>query len=132
MATKSGRLGVLYWGASTAVAVAETHDAFGLSLSTDYAEDTSHGDTYRTRIPTLKDFTLSFEKWFDTAYHTLIDAAIASTTGKFYLYPDRTDNTIYWYGTGYVGLEDYNVGLEDTVNESYQLVPTSQPTYVHP
>lgn len=132
MATKTGRLGVLYWGATTAVPVAETHGDFELSLDTEYHEDTSHGDSFRTRIPGLSDFSLTVEKWFDTAYHTMIDAAIAKTTGKFYLYPDRTDATIYWSGTNYWGLNSYVIPLEGIVNESYTLTPASQPVYTHP
>lgn len=132
MPNKNGRLGVLYWGLNTAIPVAETHDDLDLSLSTDFQEDTAHGDTYRTRIPGLKDFSLAVQKWFDTSYHVMIDAAIASTIGKFYLYPDRTDPSIYWFGTNYWGLESYTIPLEGIVNESYTLVPESQPKYIHP
>ena len=132
MANKHGRLGAVYWGANTAVPVAETHGDFDLNLDTDMEEDTSHGDTWKTRIPGLKDWKLAFSKWFDTAYHVLMDAAIASTVGKYYHYPDRTDATVYWYGTGYVAVKSFKTPLGGIIDESYEIIPVSQPTYVHP
>src|SRR5215213_10090682 len=98
---RSGHLGVIYIGSATAVPVGETHDDFDLSLETDMQEDTAHGDTFRTRVPGLQDFTLGFQKWNVATEVALLDYAKNRTVVKFYLYPDRTDNTVYWFGTGY-------------------------------
>lgn len=129
---RSGHLGALYVGSTTATPVGETHDDFDLGLETDMQEDTAHGDAFRTRVPGLRDFTLSFQKWNLANDNTLVDLAAARTVSKFYLYPDRTDNTVYWYGTGYVTLDSFGIPLEGIVNESYSLTPATQPVFVHP
>lgn len=132
MATKHGRNAVLYWGQNTAVPVAETHDDITANLEPDYAEDTAHGDNFKTRIPGALDFQLQFRSWFDTAYHTLMDDAIAKTVGRWYWYPDRTDSTIYWYGTGYLGMTEYATPMAGIVDTGFTVTPATQPTYKHP
>jgi hypothetical protein len=128
---RSGHLGVIYIGSATAVPVGETHDDFDLGLETDMQEDTAHGDAFRTRVPGLRDFTLGFQKWNVATEVDLLDYAEDRTVVKFYLYPDRTDNTVHWSGTGYVMLDGFTIPLEGIVNETYTLVPASQPILTH-
>lgn len=132
MATKHGRLAVLYWGQNTAVPIAETHDDIGASMEPDFAPDSAHGDNFETSIPGMLKFDLTFTAWFDTSYHTLVDDAIAKTVGRWYWYPDRTDSTIYWYGTGYLGMTDYKTPMAGIVDTGFRLVAATQPTYKHP
>lgn len=132
MATRHGKNAVLYWGAVTAIPVAETHDDITASMGPDFAPDTAHGDSFETSIPGILKFDMSFSSWFDTAYHTLIDAAIGSTTAKFYWYPDRADNTIYWWGTAYVAMDSYSTPMGGIVDTAFKLVAATQPTYKHP
>lgn len=131
MATASGVNAILYMGATNASEVTETFN-LSIEVSTDTVEDTAHGDVWRTFIPTLSTFDMTIEKHFDTAYHVLQDAVINRTVMKFYLYPRRTDSTIYWYGTAYLTGGGQTLGLEDIINESYGIAPVAQPTYVHP
>lgn len=103
-----------------------------MNLAADFAEDSAHGDRFKTKIPGMMDAEMSFRSWFDTAYHTLVEAAINTTLGKWYWYPDRTDSTIYWFGTGYLAMDEYTTPMEGVVDTGFTLVQASQPTYIHP
>ena len=133
MTTKAGTDAILYLGVTNASVVTET---FNLSIetSTDFAEDTAHGDDWRTFIPTLSTFTMTVEKHFDSAAGggQLQAWVISKQLLKFYLYPDRLDATIYWYGTGYLGGGGMTMGLEDIIDSSFEFQPSGQPTYIHP
>jgi hypothetical protein len=133
MATKAGTNAIIYLGATNASAITETFN-LSVEVSTDTAEDTAHGDTWRTRIPTLSDFTLEMEKHHDFAAGggALITAVINRTLQKYYLYPDRADATIYWYGTAYLAGGGMSLGLEDVIDSSFSVIPVSQPALVHP
>jgi hypothetical protein len=133
MATKHGVNAVLYMGATTAIPITETH-GITIGAETDFAEDSSQGDTWKTYLPGLSDITTEFEKWFDSAAGggTLLAAAIARTLQKVYFYPDRADDTVYLYGTGYVGGGGFDAPIGDIVNQTYSFRFTSQPTYIHP
>lgn len=133
MATKAGTQAILYLGSTNAAAISETAE-MAIEVSTDFAEDTAHGDTWRTFIPTLSTFNLSVTKHFDSAPGggQLDQWVVSRTLLKFYLYYDRADATIYWYGTGYLGGGGATMGLEDVIDGSYTLQPSGQPTLVHP
>lgn len=131
MATKHGVNSRVYMGSSNASPIAETHN-LSLGFDTDFAEDSSQGDSFKTYLAGLSDFTFEIDKWYDTADHTLIDAVIARTTMKFYFYPDASDNTVYVYGQGTIGGGGFKAGIGDIVDQTYQFRASSQPTYKHP
>jgi hypothetical protein len=133
MATKAGTDAILYLGVTNASRVDETYD-LSIETTTDFAEDTAHGDAFRTFIPTLGTFSLTVGKHFDSAAGggQLQQWAIAKTLLKFYLYPDRADATIYWYGTGYLGGGGMSMTLEDVIDSEFEFQPSGQPNYVHP
>ena len=101
MAKSHGKNGVIYLGASTAVAVAETKGE-DLSLGTDFADSTPQGSTFKQYMPGLRDFKIKLDKFYDDAYFTMIDAALNDTPLKFYFYADRNTTGNYFYGQVYV------------------------------
>lgn len=131
MATKHGVNARIYMGPTTPIPVAETH-GINLGFDTDFAEDSSQGDSFKTYLAGLSDFTMEINKWYDSAEATLLDAVIARTIMKFYFYPDAADATVYVYGTGQLGGGGFNAGIGDVVDQTYQFRANAQPTYKHP
>jgi hypothetical protein len=130
MATKHGVNARIYMGASTAIPITETH-GMNLGFDTDFAEDSSQGDSFKTYLPGLSDFTLEINR-YDSAESTLLNAVIARTTLKFYFYPDANDATVYVYGTGTLGGGGFDAPIDNIVDQTYQFRAAAQPTYVHP
>ncbi len=130
MATKHGVNARVYLGATTAIPIAETHN-LDMSFNTDFAEDSSQGDSFKTFLPGLSEATFKIDKWYDSAAHTLLDAVIARTSLNAYFYPDAADNTVYVYGTGTIGGGGFKAGIGDIVDQSYDFRFSSQPTYKH-
>jgi hypothetical protein len=133
MATAASTNAQLYLGVTNASPISETFD-LSIEVTTDSAEDNAHGDTWRTFIPTLSSFEISIGQHLDFAAGggQLIAWAIARTTLKFYLYPDRNTATVYWYGTIRLGGSGQSLGLEDVVDTTFTGIPASQPAYQHP
>lgn len=133
MTTAASTNAQLYLGVTNASPVSETFD-LSIDVSTDSAEDTAHGDTWRTFIPTLSSFEIAIGRHLDLAAGggDLVAWAIARTTLKYYLYPDRNTTTVYWYGTIRLGSAGMPLGLEDVIDTNFTGIPASQPTYVHP
>lgn len=133
MATAASTQAQIYLGSTNASPITETFD-LSIEVTTDTAEDSAHGDTWRTFIPTLSTFNLNIGKHFDDAAGggQLQSWVNSRTSLKFYLYPIRTTTTIYWYGTVYLTGGGMAMGLEEVIDSQFQAVPISQPTYVHP
>jgi len=131
MATKHGVNARLYFGTGVAIPVAETH-GIKLGFETQTAEDGSQGDSFVTRLPGLTDFTLEFDHWYDSAEYALLDSVISRTAGKYYFYPDASDATVYVYGTGTLGGGGFDAPMDNIVDQTYSLFPSSQPTFHHP
>lgn len=133
MGTAAATNAVIYLGEAAASPVTETFD-ISANVTSDTAEDTAHGDTWRTRIPTLNDFEIALSKHWDDAAGggQIVQWVINRTVLRYYLYPVRTTATIYWYGTARVGGGGLTLGLEDVIDQEFTLYPVSQPVYVHP
>lgn len=133
--TGVGTNALVYLGLANGEAspVDETFNAT-VSVTTDTAEDTAHGDFWRTFIPTLSNWEATVEKHTDFGLGggQMQQWAITRAVLKYYIYPDRDHMTVYWYGTARLGGGGQTMGLEDVVNESYTLIPVSQPSYNHP
>lgn len=120
---------ILYFGTGTAVPVSEGF-GFQISMPTEFAEDSSWGDTFKTKKPGLTDFEGTISKHYDHNETNLRAAAQARVEGKYYWYPDRSVTTDYLYGTGYVSLMDVNAsGLNAIISNQYKLVASSAPTW---
>lgn len=132
MATNASTQAALYLGSTNASLITETFD-LSINVTTDTAEDTAHGDTWRTFIPTLSSFEMSMGKHYDDAAGggQLQAWVIARTSLKFYLYPSRNTTSIYWYGTIYLGGGGMAMGLEDVIDSTFTAIPITAPTYVH-
>lgn len=133
MATNVGTNAIIYLGETNASPITETYD-LSIETETDFADDSAHGDTWRTFIPTLSTFSVTINKHFDdaTGGGQLQSWVINRTTLKYYLYPNRSSATIYWYGTLKLGGGGMSMTLEDVIDSTFTAQPVSQPTYIHP
>jgi hypothetical protein len=105
----------------TYVAVNKTH-GFKLNLSTDFSEDTSHGDSFKSYLPGLQDFKGTLDAWYDTVYSTLEAASKNKISYFFTIYPDFADTLNYYRGQCYFGLDDLDLSLGNTAGFSYTMV----------
>lgn len=133
MATAASTNAQIYLGVTNASPIDETYD-LSIDYKTDSVEDTSHGDTNRTYIPTLSDVELTVGKHIDMAAGGGIVQGwvITRTTLKFYLYPDRLQPTVYWYGSLKLYGGGMKLGLEDVIDGTFTAKPTSAVGYQHP
>jgi len=133
MATAASTNAQIYLGVTNASPIDETFD-ITIDYKTDAAEDTAHGDSNRTYIPTLSDVELKIDKHVDFASGggQLQAWVISRTTLKMYLYPDRNTTTVYWYGTVKLYGGGMKLGLEDVVDSTFQAKPASAIGYQHP
>lgn len=130
MAKSHGKYGVIYLGANTAVAVAETKGE-DLNIATDFADATPQGTTFKQYAPGLKDFKNKVDKFYDDAYFIMIDAALNDTALKMYFYPDRNVTGNYFYGQVYLSMDSLKSQISDMNMESWSIVPASAITFRH-
>lgn len=117
-------------------AVAETRN-WDIKMTPDFAEDTVHGDTFKSRTPTFTDFTVSITGLMSDVVSStsalgakgLIGIAIAKTSGKFYLYPDSTITSVYWSGRGYVALDSNAAPYTDFSTFNWSITAAVAPAY---
>jgi hypothetical protein len=101
--------------------VTKTH-GFKLNLSTDFSEDTSHGDSFKSYLPGLQDFKGTLDAWYDTAQSVLESASKNKTSYYFLVYPDYSDSVNYYRGQCYFGLDELELSLGNTAGFSYTMV----------
>lgn len=94
--TFHGKNGMFYLG-SPAEIISEAAE-YSIDLDFDTDPDPALGDTWETRLKGLSRFSGAVNGNFDGDQDTLWDSAIATTAQSFYLYPDRTVTTKYYYG----------------------------------
>jgi hypothetical protein len=141
MATILGSRGLVLFGTgadSLAMsAVAETRN-WDISMSPDFADDTVHGDTFRTKTPTFQDFSVSITALMSDVVSSpsnlgakgLIAIALAKTSGKFYLYPDSSVTSIYWSGRGYIAIDSNAAPYDDFSQFNFSITAAVPPVYV--
>ena len=102
MARISGRNGRLYVGiASAGTAEPITFlNKWSLDFNTDTTDVTSFGDTTKVYVAGLPDCKGTWSGFYDNASAQLYTAATDGVARKFYLYPDNTLATQYWFGNG--------------------------------
>jgi len=120
MATLHGKNAALYMGTTTATPVTETTE-ITISFGADFAEDSAHGDSNKSYVPGMTDFQMGITKFYDTVAgtNTLRTAALAGTTLRFYLYPNRATTGQYFYGLVFITLDDLPIPRDNLVSESY-------------
>lgn len=117
-------------------AVVETRN-WDIKMTPDFAEDTVHGDTFKTRTPTFQDFSVSITGLMSDVASTtaalgakgLITIALAKTSGKFYLYPDSTITSVYWSGRGYVGIDGNSAPYTEFSTFDWSIAANVAPAY---
>lgn len=117
MAKLAGRNGGLYMALTsggTAEAVAYLNK-WSVNFQTDKLDVTAFGDTTKTYVAGLPDFAGSYGGWYDNATVQMYTAATDGVARKFYLYPDRTVTTSYWFGTAFFDFS-IDVGVESAVS----------------
>lgn len=133
MATAASVNARLYLGVTNASPITETFD-LSVETTTDTVEDTAHGDTNRSFIPTLSTFDLTISKHWDNATGggQLQAWVLSRQILKFYLYPDHNTTTVYFYGQIYLTGGGVSLGLEDVIDSTFTAVPAGAISYVHP
>jgi hypothetical protein len=97
-----GRNGRLYVGIAsggTAEPVAFMNK-WSLAFTTDDVEVSAFGDTNKTYVTGLPDVAGTFSGFYDDATAQTYTAATDGAARRWYLYPDNTATTKYWFGTG--------------------------------
>lgn len=90
---------------------------WSINFATDKAEVTAMGDSNKTYVAGLPDASGEFSGFYDDATNQTYTAAVDGVARKFYLYPDQTATTKYFFGTV---LPDFSVngGVGDSVQIS--------------
>jgi len=117
-------------------AVVETRN-WDIKMTPDFADDTVHGDTFKSRTPTFQDFSVSVTGLFSDVASTaaglgakgLITVALAKTSGKFYLYPDSTVTSIYWSGRGYIAIDGNSAPYTDFSTFDFSIASAVAPQF---
>jgi len=117
-------------------AVVETRN-WDISMTPDFADDTVHGDTFKSRTPTFQDFSVSVTGLMSDVASTaaglgakgLISIALAKTSGKFYLYPDSTITSVYWSGRGYIAIDSHSAPYDDFSQFNFSIASAVAPGY---
>jgi len=130
MATKHGRKGAIYVGATNgAAAVALSGKTkWSVNFSTDFVETTAFGDTSKTYLAGLPDGTVAFEGFYNFGADALFTAASDGLARNFYLYPDSSDTTTYFFGTGVIDV-NLDVAVGDAVKISANIKPRTSLCY---
>ena len=95
-------------------AVTKSH-GYKLNLSTDFSEDTGHGASFKSYLPGLQDFKGTVMAWYDTVYTTLEGMSLNKISEYFIAYIDFADSLNYYRGQCYVGLDELDLDLGNTV-----------------
>ena len=100
MPTIHGKNGQVYLqGAGTEAILISEAAEYSIDLDFELDPDPAMGDTWRTQNKGLAQWKGSLNGNLDTAATTVLDAFLATTPRKFYLYPDRAITANYYYGT---------------------------------
>lgn len=78
---------------------------WSLSFSTDKYDVTALGDANKTYVAGLADASGDFSGFYDNATAQTYTGAVDGVARKFYLYPDTTLVTQYFFGTIFVDMK---------------------------
>lgn len=94
-----GRLYVNITSGGTAEPIAFLN-SWSMNFNTDTQEVTAFEDTTKVYVAGKPDASGTFGGWYDTATAQTYTAATDGVARKFYLYPDNSSTSQYWFGTG--------------------------------
>jgi len=131
LSTLLGRDACIYWGSTVSPSrIAETRN-ISIDLGSDWADDTVHGDVNRSEAPTYSKFACTITGLYDDAAYVVMDDAIAKVQGYFYVYPKSSVNTQYFYGRGYVSVDEASYPYDDFSNMNWSVRPAGAVTWKH-
>lgn len=116
--TRNARLLLCNTLSGTYVAVTKTH-GLKLNVPTDFSEDTGHGASFKSYLPGLQDFKMTVLNWYDTVYTTLNAMSLNKISEYFMVYPDFADSLNYYRGQCFLGQDELDLDLGNTVGEKY-------------
>ena len=101
MARQHGRAGRLYMAIASGGTASPVPfiSQFSIDLDTPQVDVTSFEDNNAVSVSGLPNAKGSFAGFFDNATKQMATAAVDGTARKFYWYPDKAVNTIYYFGT---------------------------------
>jgi len=96
-----GRRGVIYMDptGSAAASPLAYPKKWSISFATDKADVTAMGDNNKIYVAGIPDASGDMEFWYDDASVQTYTAASDGLARKFYLYPNSSTPTQYWFGT---------------------------------
>lgn len=118
--TRNARLLLSGTKAGTYAPINKTH-GLNVSMPTDMSDDSGHGQTFKTAVPGLSDYTMSVSAWYLPAQTILEDAAVNKIPYYFLYYPDYADVQNYHRGLLWVGFEGQNSDLGNTTDQSFTM-----------
>lgn len=100
-----GKSAVIYVGANGAAAtlISEQVD-WSIDLDATFVETTPLNQLWKQSVKGLMGFTGAFAGNFDPSSNQLFKASTSSVVEAFYLYPQSSSPTAYYYGTAWVQL----------------------------
>lgn len=119
--TRNARMLLCATLGGTYVAVSKSH-GLKLNVPTDFSEDTSHGDRFKSYLPGLQDFKATLMAWYNRLYTTLEAMSINKISEYFLIYPDFSDTVNYYRGQCFIGLDELNLDLGNTADQSFSVV----------
>ena len=101
MARLHGRFGRVYIAVASGAAASPIpyFNTWQINHTTDKTEVTAFEDTNKTYLAGLPDAAGTFAGFYDDATAQTYTAAVDGLARNFYLYPNRSTNTQYWFGT---------------------------------
>lgn len=112
MSRIAGRRGIIYMGIASDTAQASPLPFFAqweINFETEKVEVTAMGDNNKVYVAGLPDASGSFSGFYDDSTQQTYTAAIDGLPRKFYLYPNTSLATQYFFGTI---LPDFQVSSE--------------------
>ncbi len=124
MATIVATRAMVYWGSTASPSrVQETRD-ITVDLGSEFVDDTVHLDSNRTFKPTFANANVGVTGLYDDAAFDVIDDALAQTEGYFYVYPDSANAGSYFYGNGFVSVDQIGLPFDDMAKLDWQIRPS--------
>lgn len=102
MARIHGRRGRIYMGIASDTSEAEPLPflaSWSINFTTEKSEVTAFGDENKVYVAGLPDASGEFSGFYDDATDQTYQAAVDGLPRKFYLYPNTTKTTQYFFGT---------------------------------
>jgi hypothetical protein len=111
MAKRHGRNGALYFSV-TSGGVPEPYlnlSSWNVDFATDKVDVTAFGDSFKSYVTGLPDFSGGFNGFWSDGDKTSYAAAVDGVARSFYLYPDKNNAAgRYWFGTAFF---DFSVSV---------------------